>query len=357
MSLGGSSTAQVGVERADPVLRELRRHAGEATARAVLPCLRECCLGSGHPVGQLAVEGRRCCLRRQPCDLLPLGAGGIDSNRPGPPRRGPSFPSLPRHVARRMAARPTPVNALTVTYAMTPLLEEFGRAPKRVDFWSRAHEVGAGSSPADPRDHLLADGVGHPLHRRGGISRQGLTGTEAGTLDPVDNEGPGQAIEHAGQLDRLREAEVVGRGAGKTPSGSFSGGRVDAADVPRGRSLEETASTSQSGSGRPAHASISDCRLPLLARARPRRPAGFLSEGTGHRARPAASPFGTAFPTPINPQRRSTSSPQKVRRARDAGIVVPDRVLAERARASVRGLWSERSTRGPQVLLDRPLVL
>ena len=47
-------TAQVGVELTDPVLREVRRHTGERTARAVLPRLRERCVGSGHPVRQLA---------------------------------------------------------------------------------------------------------------------------------------------------------------------------------------------------------------------------------------------------------------------------------------------------------------
>src|ERR1039457_5278575 len=78
-----ASTAQDGVERADPVLREVRLYSFFVTARAVLLRLRECCVGSGHPVGQLAVEGRRCCLRRQPRDLLPLGAGGIDPDRSG----------------------------------------------------------------------------------------------------------------------------------------------------------------------------------------------------------------------------------------------------------------------------------
>jgi hypothetical protein len=74
-------TTQVGVAAAGPVLRERRRHAGEATARAALLRLREGCLGPGHPVGQLTVEGRRCRLRRQPRDVLPLGARGVDPNR------------------------------------------------------------------------------------------------------------------------------------------------------------------------------------------------------------------------------------------------------------------------------------
>jgi len=63
--------------KSDSVLRERRRHAGEALACAVLPRLRECCHGSGHPVGQLAVEGSLCRLRGQPSDLVPLGRNAL----------------------------------------------------------------------------------------------------------------------------------------------------------------------------------------------------------------------------------------------------------------------------------------
>lgn len=49
----------------------------------MLPRLRECCLGSGHPVGQLAVEGRVCRLRGQARDVVPLGVGGVDPDRSG----------------------------------------------------------------------------------------------------------------------------------------------------------------------------------------------------------------------------------------------------------------------------------
>jgi hypothetical protein len=68
----------VAVERRSASSRPIRycasrRHgAGEATAGAVLPRLRERGLGSGHPVGQPAVEGRRCRLRRKPGDVPPL---------------------------------------------------------------------------------------------------------------------------------------------------------------------------------------------------------------------------------------------------------------------------------------------